>query len=409
MTANLPRENFPAGSLVFRAGSPGDCAYAIDEGNVEVLGNDGERIALLGFGSLFGEVALLDCQPRTATVRALTDCTLVRIEREHIDELLRHTDPVIRHLLTLLLERFRSARPQPGVRPIAHLVPEMQGEPTDQESALRTLVLTRDLSHALASSQLELFYQPLIAFSDRALIGFEALVRWRHPTLGLIFPDEFISLAERTGLVHRLGHWVLQRAVRDWTTLRTYCQPSGGLPPFVSINLSAAELSEASIVPVIRQALQDAGMDPHELKVELTETVVIEDKAAVSGVLEALADIGIAIALDDFGTGYGGLDYLKSLPISCLKIDKSFVQEMGTSLRSHEIVQNSINLAWSLGLTTIAEGIEDEVTADRLQELGCGVAQGYFFARPMPLPQVGEWLASRQAGHAGEKKAPEAP
>jgi len=305
--------------------------------------------------------------------------------------LLKRSDPVIRHLMTLLLERFRSTHP-------GHvMVSDAPHALRDQEVALRTLTLTRDLSFALENGQLELFYQPLVGFAERNLVGFEALVRWRHPMLGMIMPMEFIGLAEKTGLIHRLGYWVLEHAIDAWAELRLLCQPSGGLPPFVSVNLSAAELGDPHIVETIRSALERKGMLPQELKIELTETVVIEDRATVGDVLEKLSALGIAIALDDFGTGYAGLDYLKTLPISCLKIDKTFVQDMASSLRCHEIVQSAINLAWSIGLSTIAEGIEDEDTVRRLNDLGCNIAQGYYFARPMPASAVAAWLKQVQA------------
>ena len=391
MNDPLPREKLPAGQVVFRFGDPGESAYAIEAGAVEVLAADGRRIAVLSANSLFGEVALLDQQARTATVRTLEETTLVRIDRNHVNELLKRTDPVIRHLLTLLLERFRSVCPEPASIPLAVT------DSGDQEVALRTLVLTRDLLHALDHDQLELFYQPLVGFAERNLVGFEALVRWRHPELGMIMPLEFIGLAEKTGLIHRLGFWVLQRAIRDWARLRQLCSASEGIPPFVSINLSAAELADPNIVDVLLGQLRAQGMAPHELKIELTETVIIEDRERVGGVLEKLADAGIAVALDDFGTGYAGLDYLKSLPIACLKIDRTFVQEMLVSLRSHEIVQSSISLAWALGLTTIAEGIEDEEIARRLAEMGCNVAQGYYFAKPMAVADVAGWLENARA------------
>jgi EAL domain-containing protein (putative c-di-GMP-specific phosphodiesterase class I) len=313
------------------------------------------------------------------------------IDGGHVHELLKRSDPVIRHLMTLLLERFRSTHPglvMASDSPLAAM---------DQEVALRTLTLTRDLSFALENGQLELFYQPLVGFAERNLVGFEALVRWRHPMLGMIMPMEFIGLAEKTGLIHRLGYWVLEHAIEAWAELRMLCQPGSGLPPFVSINLSAAELGDPLIVETIRLALEKKGMLPQELKIELTETVVIEDRAIVGDVLEKLSTLGIAIALDDFGTGYAGLDYLKTLPISCLKIDKTFVQEMATSLRSYEIVQSAINLAGSIGLSTIAEGIEDEDTVRRLNDLGCNIAQGYYFARPMPAGAVAAWLKQMQA------------
>ncbi|MCB4359902.1 EAL domain-containing protein [Quatrionicoccus australiensis] len=395
MMDQLPREHFPAACTVFGIDEPGDSAYAIESGSVEVLaGPDQQRVAILGVGELFGEVALLDHLPRTATVRTLEPTTLVRIERQHVNELLKRSDPVIRHLLELLLQRFRSKHREHPDEGSA-----MAGS-DDRTCALRTLALTRDLAHALDFDQLELYYQPLISFSRRNLVGFEALVRWRHPTLGMIMPLEFIGLAERTGLIHKLGAWVLQRAVADWAGLRQHCQPDGGLPPFVSVNLSADELGDLSIVDRIRQLLNSHAMRPHELKIELTETVIIEDRNSVSQVLEQLSALGIAIALDDFGTGYAGLETLKSLPISCLKIDKNFVQEIDSSLRSHEIVLTAIQLAASLGISTIAEGIEDEATFRRLDAMGCDVAQGYYFARPMPAAAVAGWL--KQSIHEGK-------
>jgi EAL domain-containing protein (putative c-di-GMP-specific phosphodiesterase class I) len=392
MNENLPREQLAPAEIVFDIGDHGDCAYVIETGSVEIIAKpDQGQIAILRAGELFGEVALLDHQPRTATVRALEETTLVRIERNHVNELLKRSDPVIRHLMTLLLERFRSTHPG---QVSAH---HPSGTAMDQEVALRTLTLTRDLSFALDNGQLELFYQPLIGFAERNLVGFEALVRWHHPVLGMIMPMEFIGLAEKTGLIHRLGFWVLEHAIDAWAELRTLCQPGVGLPPFISVNLSAAELSDPNIVDTIRLALERKNMLPQELKIELTETVIIEDRVTVGEVLEKLSALGIAIALDDFGTGYAGLDYLKSLPISCLKIDKTFVQEMATSLRSHEIVQSAINLAWSIGLSTIAEGIEDEDTARRLNDLSCNIAQGYYFARPMPASAVAAWLKQAQS------------
>ncbi|TXI75123.1 MAG: EAL domain-containing protein [Dechloromonas sp.] len=391
MNEGLPREQIAAGAEVFCFGEPGNSAYVVESGRVEVLAADGRPLAQLGVGALFGEVALLDQQARTATVRALEPTTLLRIERDHVQSLLKRADPVIRHLLSLLLARFRSAYPG------AMTAPAPGSQAPDQEAALRTLMLTRDLDYGLAHGQLELFYQPLIGFAQRNLLGFEALVRWRHPVLGMIMPMEFIGLAEKTGLIHQLGQWVLQQALADWAQLRSFCHPAAGLPAFISVNLSAPELSAPAIVGQVRDLLNRYDIPPRELKIELTETVIIEDREAVGNVLEQLSALGVAIALDDFGTGYAGLDTVKSLPIACLKIDKTFVQDIGQSLRSYEIVQSAIQLALSLGLTTIAEGIEDEETANRLSEMGCGVAQGYHFARPMPLADVAGWLADAAA------------
>ena len=395
MTDELPRERLPANCTIFNFGDAGDSAFVIEAGCVEILSGDEppRRLAVMSEGALFGEVALLDGLPRTATVRTVVPTTLIRIDRALVDELLKHTNPVIRHLLKLLIERFRN---RPGV-PHDEAAGAADTTGVVKDAALRTLVLARDLSHAIEHHHLELFYQPIVRASDHGLQGFEALVRWHHPVLGMIMPMEFIGLAEKTGLIRRVGRWVLERAISDWSRLRHFCGDGGGVAPFVSVNLSAGEFAEPGIVEDIQSCLAAHAMSPRELKVELTETVIIEDRDVVAQVLDRLAGLGIAIALDDFGTGYAGLEYLKSLPISCLKIDKNFIQDMNDSLRSYEIVQSAINLAWSLGLATIAEGVEDEQTAHRLRELGCEMFQGYHFARPMPADQVGAWVAAAKA------------
>lgn len=389
----LPRESLPSGSVVCYLGESGDAAYIIEAGSVEVITAHEQRVAILRAGELFGEIALLDDKPRTATVRTLEPTILLRVERAHVQQLLKRTDPVIRYLLTLLLERFRSHRLAPII--MAELVGHLPLH--DEATATRTLMLAHDLAYALENEQLDLAYQPLIDFAERKLIGFEALIRWQHPTWGAIRPCDLIELAEKTGLIHPLGAWVLRNALADWSSLREHCQGACGLSPFISVNLSASELADPHIVDTIRDCLAATGMNARELKVELTETDIIEDRKLVVDVLEKLATLGVEIALDDFGTGYAGLDYLKALPISCLKIDQSFIQEMKTSTRSLEIVQSAINLAKSMGLSTVGEGIEDMETARLLDEMGCQVAQGYYFARPMAKHAIPDWLREAKA------------
>ncbi len=393
--ASLPREQLPANHLVCSIGDPGDAAYLLESGSVEVLAKDGQRIAVMRAGEIFGEIALLDQMPRTATVRTLEPTTLLRIERELVQELLKRTDPVIRHLLVLLLERFRN---RSGVHRVISATPE-QDESGDMEAAMLTLILAQDLTFALENGQLELAYQPLVSLNEHNLVGFEALIRWQHPLLGSILPTKLISLAEKTGLIRPLGLWVLQRAVRDWPTLRSYCRATAGTPAFISVNLSGAELANPQIVDTIDDLLTAAGMSPQELKVELTETAIIEDMETVGVVLGQLAKKGVAVALDDFGTGYSSFDYLKTLPVSCVKIDKSFIQELSSSARSREIVQSSLQLAKSLGLQSIAEGIEDENTANLLATMGCDIAQGYLYSMPLSLQAILQWVdESRKLG-----------
>ena len=377
--------------MVFNWGDPGDSAYVIEEGCVEVLAGDAvqqRRIALLTEGAMFGEIALLDRQPRTASVRAVVPTRLIRIDRRHVEELLLRSDPVIQYLLGLLLSRFRSTH-------------DVAGESAHNEdlhaNALRTLSLAQDLSHAIDRGQLVLFYQPLILFDGLKLEGFEALIRWHHPTLGMVNPDEFITLAEKTGLIYRIGQWVLQQACSDWKHLRIFC---AGDEPFISINLSAAELAEGTTVDAIASCIAAQGISATELHIELTETAIIQNMDAVAESLKRLRAMGIGIALDDFGTGYAGLDYLQSLPFSSLKIDKTFVQQLDQSERSAHIIKAALELARSLNLSSIAEGIEDGAIGSKLHSLGCTHAQGYFYGRPMPLADVAQWAQQWKQPHA---------
>jgi EAL domain-containing protein (putative c-di-GMP-specific phosphodiesterase class I) len=388
---NFSREDFSAGTVVFQAGDQGDCAYVIEEGCVEVLrgeGANGQRVAMLAQGAMFGEVALLDRQPRTATIRAVVPSRLVRIERDHVQALLDRADPVVQFLLQVLLKRFRHSSGES-----ANVSLEQQADV--HAAAVRTLTLANDLAHAIDRNQLELFYQPIVHMADLSLAGYEALIRWRHPQLGMVNPMEFIPLAEKTGLVHRLGRWVLDRATSDWPRLKTLCASSGAEPPFMSVNFSAPELGSVGVVDMIRSALERHAMPPAELHVELTETIIINSVDVVSKALQQLRALGVGIALDDFGTGYAGLDYLQALPFSCIKIDKAFVQQMLESERSFQIVRAALELARVLGMSTVAEGVEDEAVAGKLADLGCVYGQGYHFGRPMPAAQLADWARAR--------------
>jgi len=387
----LNREVIPSHTAVFNTGDPGDAAYVIESGCVEVLVGPPEaprRVAVLAQGAMFGEVGLLDRQPRSATVRTLVPTTLVRIDRAHVDELLTRTDPVIQYLLRLLLERYRSssgaAITDPTALPVANTTATPQADL--HAAAVRTLSLAHDLTEALNSDQLTLYYQPLVSLEDGRRIGYEALMRWRHPGLGLVSPDEFIGLAEKTGIIRRIGQWGLRRAAQDWPQLRA-AHPEG-TPLFVSVNLSAPEMCSPGIVDQIHECLQHCGMPMTALRIELTETTVVNNVDAVIDSINRLRAWGAGVALDDFGTGYAGLDYLQNMAFSSIKIDRAFVQQMHTSNRSFHIIQSALELSRRLGIHSVAEGIEDAQTAQALGALGCDIGQGYYFSRPLPLAEI---------------------
>ena len=300
---------------------------------------------------------------------------------------------MIRHVLQILLERFRAN--YLGVVP----TPRSTNSQNDHQAALRTLTLTRDLSYALDNDKPTLYYQPIVDCITRELVGFEALIRWPHPTMGMIMPNEFIGLAEKTGLIHPLGLWVLQRAISDWATLRQFCSQGPLLYPFLSVNVSADELSDPKLMEGVFQHLFARGIPPQELKIELTETVIIEDRERVGLVLKGLADRGVTIALDDFGTGYSSLSYLHGLPIDTLKIDRSLVADVLKNKKAQAMLYGIIELSREIGLQAVAEGIETIEQAEIIQKTGCNYCQGYLFKKPLSKVDLVEFLIFSNDGN----------
>jgi diguanylate cyclase (GGDEF)-like protein/PAS domain S-box-containing protein len=249
------------------------------------------------------------------------------------------------------------------------------------------LVVLGELRRAIESDQLVLHYQPKVDLKDGKVLGAEALVRWRHPKQGLMPPDRFIGLAEQGGLIKALTGWVLDRAVADCRRWE-----ADGRTLSVAVNLSARNLQDPQLADHIVALLESRGLPAGRLELELTESAVLADPRRAAETLESLDHSGVALAIDDFGTGYSSLAYLRKLPVSQLKIDKSFVMAMSNNLEDSMIVRSTADLGHNLGLTVVAEGVEDKPTWDMLAQFGCDAAQGYYMARPMPGAELSAWL-----------------
>lgn len=250
------------------------------------------------------------------------------------------------------------------------------------------LAIEGKLNFALEREEFALVYQPQVDMRDNRTVGFEALIRWEHPELGTVSPARFIPIAEESGLITSIGEWVLREACAQavrWHRL-------GDAPVPVSVNVSAVQLHGRDFLGMLKRILQDTGVDPSRLELELTESVVMRHGEETVGLLDGLKGLGVQLAIDDFGTGYSSLAYLKRFPLDRLKIDRSFVADIGTDNDSAEIVRAVIALGHSMKLLVIAEGVENEQQVAFLRANGCDQCQGYYFSRPLVTEQVTRWL-----------------
>jgi diguanylate cyclase (GGDEF)-like protein len=259
---------------------------------------------------------------------------------------------------------------------------------------LDRLQLETDLRGAIDHKEFILYFQPIIDLNMKRLTGFEALVRWNHPKRGLIYPLEFIPLAEETGLIYPIGEWILHEACRELKLLqvRYPVQP----PLTMSINISSKQFNQQDLVRKLSGFLTGTGVDPHTLALEITESMIMENVDAAIETMKQLRDMGIHLQIDDFGTGHSSLSYLHRFPVDALKIDRSFINKLSAEGANREIITSIISLANSLHCDVIAEGVEMEHQLSKIRELHCGFGQGFLFARPMAFHDIDAWMRAQK-------------
>jgi diguanylate cyclase (GGDEF)-like protein len=262
----------------------------------------------------------------------------------------------------------------------------------DQYSPHR-LTLMGELRHSIENGDLVLWYQPKVDAKTNKVDSVEVLVRWIHKKHGMIFPDEFISLAERTGLIKNLTLWVLENALKETVSWRAQ-----GLDLDVAVNLSTRNLLDPEFPNVIAELLKTYNYPATSLKLEITETAIMADPEFALKIVQRIADMGVTISIDDFGTGYSSLAYIKRLPVSELKIDKAFVMDMLNDENDATIVHATIQLAHNLGLSVVAEGVENRATMESLRQQGCDTLQGYYISKPLPAVEFIPWLGGSEWG-----------
>jgi diguanylate cyclase (GGDEF)-like protein len=307
-------------------------------------------------------------------VDASIGVVLIPAHGDHIDPLLRRVEVAM----------YQAKSSRTGVA--------TYDEATDHHD-VGELSLLAELRRAIDNDELVLHYQPKARIADRQVEGVEALVRWQHPTRGLLPPMAFILLAESTGLIGPLTRWVLARAIDDAARWHR-----GGLSLDVAVNVSPRTLLDGELPTTILDLLATSGLPSHLLEVEITETAIMTDPVGATAVLGQLRAMGVHLSIDDFGSGYTSLAYLKSLPVNTLKIDRSFITDIAVDERDAAVTQSIIDLGHRLGLTVLAEGIETEEIWTQLRGLGCDEGQGFLLARPMPAEQIEGWMASHSSG-----------
>lgn len=380
-------KHFQMGETIFSEGDPGDWAYIIESGRVEIAVRvDGRPIPLriLTSGDVLGEMAVMDTAPRSASAKALEETVCVAISSQQISERVQDADPIVRLLVNTLLHRIRST-PQIAASKHSRIAAGFQPQsPVENSQVLDKMRLESELRAALDNQQLRPHYQPLVDIQTCEILGFEALIRWFSPTRGPVSPGEFTSIAEETSLIIPIGQNTIQQACRDLSQLQM-ARPER--PLFMSINVAPRQLTEASFLAELQVVTDQYGLQPSQIKLEVTERVFMEDPIALK-MLKICRQAGFHIALDDFGTGFSSLNYLTRFEVDGFKIDRTFVQEILTNPRTQVLLESMLSMAHGLGIQTVVEGIETPEQLSVLQQAGCDIGQGYLFGKPMPFAEI---------------------
>jgi len=396
-------KQFAAGETIFSMGERGRNAYFIEKGEVEVfIDRDGEKVVLahIGKGDIFGEMSMIDDAPRSATVTATKDTEVIVIERSQVLQPLQSANPMMNLLLHVVLTRFRDAQNQlSGIRARSADVGNSLDEIRDL--AFARINSERNLLQALDDNEFEMHYQPIVALDGGHIAGFEALIRWRQEDGGFVSPVEFIPLAEETGLIVEIGRFALEQSLRDHRSLSaTFAEICPDLPvPFMSVNVSGLQLSRLPEIDILKQIIDDSGVPPEHVKLEITESLMVDNPEHAADALRKLKQTGVSIAIDDFGTGYSSLSYLHQFPLDTLKIDRAFVINMDKTDNGRRITASIAHLALALEMNIVAEGIEEAPQMAALCDLGCHYGQGFHMSRPLPFPDAQALIESNVRWH----------
>ncbi len=388
---------FDEGDIVMKQGESGKNAYIIEEGRVEILlERENGKVQHLGFrgkGNIVGEMAIVDDSPRTATVRAVEPCKMLVITRENFAHRLNNLDPVLQLVMRVILIRYRDTITRAEILKDPEAFPppeELEKKYLDSSDAIEAIKMANAFQYALNNNELSLYYQPVIDLESKRPVSFEALMRWQDKQGEFIRPDVFIPVAEESGLILQASRWAVEEVcgtIRNNKALDVFAEASR-----VSINFSEIDFMNPGFFDFLKSKIKEYKLKPHNVTIEITESILMKHPEKAKETLKACRKAGFGIAIDDFGTGYSSLSYLHYFPIDTLKIDKSFIRQMMKDRNSMELVKSIISLGKNLNMKVIAEGVETGEEESRLVALGCDMAQGYYYARPMPQDELEGYL-----------------
>lgn len=368
------------GDILYHEGDPNDCAYVIESGEILLYNDiDGQRIECerRGGGSILGETSVLTGQPRAVTVEAISPCVAYKISAEDILARLDTLDPVLRACLDTTVD----------------FVSRFYSEDKDEQTPLAPSTLRNvnelvkkfkfelDIGKGIDQGEFSLVYQPIIELSNNRMAGFEALMRWQHPILGNVPPDRFIPVAEEMGSIGRLTDFAILQACKTLQHIQSISPAGNNL--FASVNISGVDMARDNFAESLKQVLDQYELDPTCLKLELTETALLPNVKNTSENFEQIRQLGCGISIDDFGTGYSNLVYLKSLPLTAIKIDRAFTNDVSTNPFSRGIIKMLVGLGKDMNVDIVAEGLETPEDVKIVHDLGCRYAQGYYFSTPI--------------------------
>jgi len=380
------QRRFQAGELIFAEGDLGDCAYLIEVGRVLIfLAQENQEVSLrvLGEGEVLGEMSLIDSSPRSASCRALSDCKLILVTKEQLVDRVQEADPIIRLLMQVLLERLRSQNDLLRGKVSAPLqLVGLDPFAVHKKEALLRIGLEHRISEALIADEFLPYYQPIYDLTTGLIVGCEALMRWISKDNGLVSPAVFMDVMEDSSLILIAGKMMIEKSLND------LIQISAAFPDvpdfFVSINVSGRQFTHIHFIEELEAIRKSVNLPAARIKLELTERIMTEGTKALN-TLKECRNLGYQLAIDDFGTGFSSLQYLAQMPLTDLKIDRSFVSKMLSDSKAMSIIQSLIFLAYRLGLHLIAEGVETAEELACLKSLNIDMAQGFLLSRPVPL------------------------